>query len=367
MCKQQLGIAVLEAYDGGSHGQFLDGLIASSGHRWRRLGLLPRKWKWRMRGAGIYFAQALRQIHPADYDLIFTSDMTSVSDLKALLPPGWRGKPVVCYFHENQLTYPLANENERDYQFAFTNITSAMAADAVWFNSAYHRDSFLEAVQGLLAKMSDYVPERVAEQIAAKSRVLPLGLGNDIFTFPRSEDSPKPHPPTVLWNHRWEYDKNPDTFFEVLFDLDRAGLDFGLIVLGESFRESPAIFKAAEKILHKHIRHYGYAADRGEYVSFLRQADIVISTSIHEFFGLAVLEAIGCGCSPLLPRRLSYPELIPPSCHAEVFYNSDKDLRQRLTAWLQQGVPPCRRHCGKRRRNWLGHNWGAFMTKRSGA
>ena len=24
----------------------------------------------------------------------------------------------------------------------------------------------------------------------------------------------------ILWNHRWEYDKNPELFFTTLFDLD---------------------------------------------------------------------------------------------------------------------------------------------------
>ena len=42
----------------------------------------------------------------------------------------------------------------------------------------------------------------------------------------------------------------------------------------------------------------------------LKSMDVVISTAEHEFFGIAVCEAIWAGAVPVLPRRLSYPELV---------------------------------------------------------
>ena len=345
-------ILVLEAYDGGSHGQFLNGLIARSRQRFTRFGLPARKWKWRMRGSALYFARQLEQacntqkLSPEKINLIFTSDMTSVADLRALLPEPFQHKPIVCYFHENQLTYPLPHESQRDYQYGFTNITSCLAADAVWFNSRYHRDSFLDAAADLLKKMPDYVPENIAETIRNRSTVMPLGLPKSVYELPPSptaEHTPPTEahtPPTVLWNHRWEYDKNPEEFFEVLFDLQRAGIDFRLMVAGQTFRTCPPIFAAAHKALADKIDHFGYVADRTEYEKILAHADIIVSTARHEFFGLSVLEAVAARCYPLLPNRLSYPELIPAPLRHQHLYHSPAELREKLTSLCLNGVPP---------------------------
>jgi glycosyltransferase involved in cell wall biosynthesis len=263
--------------------------------------------------------------------------MTPVADLRALLPPHFKELPIVCYFHENQLTYPLPEESERDYQYAFTNITSCLAADAVWFNSNYHFDCFIKAVEYLLKKMPDFVPQQIEEQITRRSTILPPGLEPELFELNLPKHSS--YPPTVLWNHRWEYDKNPDEFFEVLFDLNRADIDFRVIVAGENFREIPPIFHAGQKTLTSKIDHFGFVPDRKQYLELLLRSDCVVSTAIHEFFGLAVLEAIALGCYPLLPNRLSYPELLPESLHQEHLYEGRGELRVKLAEFLENPSP----------------------------
>jgi glycosyltransferase involved in cell wall biosynthesis len=134
----------------------------------------------------------------------------------------------------------------------------------------------------------------------------------------------------ILWNHRWEYDKNPQDFFEAIYALVARGLDFELVVLGERFRQEPTEFTKAYQRLGGRVRHFGYVPDFAEYARWLWQAHILPVTSHHDFFGASVVEAIYCRCFPLLPRRLSYPELIPREYHDLCFFHDFDDLVDRL-------------------------------------
>lgn len=260
-------------------------------------------------------------------DVILSNDMLSVSDLRALLPSGQRDVPIACYFHENQLTYPIPDEQARDYQYGMTNIASCLAADAVWFNSRFHLEDFLSAAARLLAKMPDFVPEGIPEAIRCKSAVLAPPV--DIQQADRSKRSLK-DVLTFLWCHRWEYDKNPEPFFDALMRLDEEGLDFRVVLLGEQFRSAPQVFSDVWHRLKPHVLHAGFLLDRREYLSMLGQCDIVVSTAIQENFGIAVVEAILAGCQPLLPNRLVYPELIPSRWHDICLYPADQDLFEWL-------------------------------------
>ncbi len=75
--------------------------------------------------------------------------------------------------------------------------------------------------------------------------------------------------------------------------------------------------------------HAGYADDE-TYKTLLWSATATVSTAHHEFFGISILEAIYCHTFPILPHRLSYPELIPASYHLRCLYESERGLVQRL-------------------------------------
>ena len=326
-----MNILALESYYGGSHKAFIDGLSKVSKHNWTILTLPANKWKWRMRHSAITFAQQVSEALEKGqvWDMIFCSDMLNLAEFVALVPIEIASLPKVIYFHENQLTYPVRVEDERDYQFAMTNLTSALAADAVWFNSQFHRDSFLEALVKFLKSMPDYQLIREVERIRDKSSVYPPGIED----FPQ-RPSRKPGPIRLLWAARWEHDKNPEDFFAALEILKNNNIRFEISVIGQSFRDQPEIFEKAKIRFIDNIIQWGYQESRDEYVNSLLDADVIVSTANHEFFGLSILEAIAAGVYPLVPNRLSYPEILGPGGNegAENFFydGTVRDLAHKL-------------------------------------
>jgi len=341
-------IALFEPFMTGSHADWARGYAKYSRHQVRIYALEGKHWKWRMHGGAVTLAHEFLEsgFRP---DMILATDMLDLSTFLALTRKVTAQLPCAVYFHENQLSYPWSPDDadpglKRDAHYCFINYTSALAADAVCFNSEYHRHDFLARLPEFLASFPDHREDRNAAEIARRSITLPLGMDFSILDkYPdRSTDDvntgAETDVPLIVWNHRWEYDKNPEDFFHALFSLQDLGVAFNVAVLGEAYQRQPPIFAQARERLASHIVHWGYVKCYADYVGWLHRADIIPVTSVHDFFGVSVVEALYCGCYPLLPQRLAYPEHIPASLSAECFYADLDDLIRRL-AHLCRSVP----------------------------
>ncbi|XP_063196862.1 glycosyltransferase-like domain-containing protein 1 isoform X6 [Chroicocephalus ridibundus] len=360
-----MSVLLIEAFYGGSHKQLMDLLQEELREDCVLCTLPAKKWHWKARTAALYFTQTV----PAstNYRILFASSVLNLAELAALRPDLAKLKKVL-YFHENQLVYPVQKCQERDFQYGYNQVLS-------WFMPE-HKLAHLEKVIGVKSNGDAYRSEGLPGQ--QKSRALmktsdarresglreaqpglcttqhegppsPLTAPARSGTSEASEstnpcqEEDKQHltfnlgnissgrdyqqrPLHVAWPHRWEHDKDPETFFKVLLKLKEKDLPFHVSVLGEAFTEIPDIFAEAKKALGSSVLHWGYLPSKEDYFQALCMADVVISTAKHEFFGVAMVEAVYCGCYPLCPKALVYPEIFP----AEYLYSTPEQLFKRL-------------------------------------
>ena len=328
----------LQPFFGGSHRNFNDQWIAHSRHDWTVLSLPDRHWKWRMRHASLEFADQIANLKSEGrgWDTIFVTDMLDVATLKGLID--LNGTPLTVYFHENQFAYPNQDKDKSnaDLHFAFTNFTTMVAADRVWFNSQFNMDSAIDGAERLLKRFPDFQPLNRLEGIRNKSFVQSPGV--EIPSEPmfvRKFGSPI----IITWAARWEHDKGPDQLETLLIALADRGIEFRINVIGQTYENQPAAFARIKQTFGDRIDAWGFQ-ERDRYREILDNTDVFLSTANHEFFGLSVVEAISRGALPMVPNRLAYPEVIGAICDsdsdadktAQFLYNNTDDAVEKIKA-----------------------------------
>lgn len=322
----QRSILLLSAYRAESHRTWADWLVnAHPEIAWQRLELPGRHFRWRIRGNPLSWIDRIPAQAP---DLILATSMVDLATLRGLHPtladvPAW------YYFHENQFAYPVSARQVKSVEPQIVQLYGALSAQRLLFNSAFNRDTFLEGVDSLLRRMPDQVPAGIRERLASKACVYPIPV--------------TPIPPAarrdarlILWNHRWEYDKDPDLFADALLALADNGVEFRLALLGgRPHTGSNALERIRDTMPERIVVDGRVGAD--EYRQTLGRAGIVVSTARHEFQGLAVLEAVSAGATPLVPDALCYPEQYPVVYRYSAWEKAP--LVERLSDWLEGGPP----------------------------
>lgn len=327
----------VEPFYGGSHRAFLDGLVLHGGHDVELLTLPEGEWRRRMRRGAQELAARVGEAR-GPFDFLVVSDMLDLPVFLALTRPRFERVPVMAYFHENQFTYPRLRGTKFNSWFGQVNYLTALAADLVGFNSVFHRDDFLGALRTLAGQPNNWLLPEAIEEIAAKSVVLPVGVELDwLRKLERKRHDTGER--TILWNHRWEFDKAPELFARVVCGLAEEGVPFRVAIAGEAGDNPSEAMWRARDALDERVTHFGFAESREAYGRLLWGSDIVISTTRHEFFGVGMVEAMAAGCIPIAPRRYNYPALVPEALHDRLLFDSEADLRAKLRELLMGPLP----------------------------
>ena len=336
-------ILLLSAYDAASHRLWRERLsLMLAEYEFVQLTLPPRHFNWRIRGNSLQWGFGSREVLQQDYQLLIATSMVDLASLRGLVPALSR-IPSLVYFHENQFAYPAGSQRSDNIEPQLVPLYSALCADAIVFNSQFNRRSFLEGVRGLFQRLPDQLPAEIMTRLET-STVIPVPLPD--IEFVRDNSAADNALLEVIWNHRWDYDKGPATLLQLTAVIQQQQVPIRLHIVGEQFRSQPTEFLQIKQLLERHKQQlncaagqFGYVEDRSEYYRLLASCDVVLSTALHDFQGLAVQEACAAGCTPLAPDSLVYPEYLD----SKFLYGDNGSTAEiaatilaRLQHWQQQ-------------------------------
>ncbi|XP_006834628.1 PREDICTED: glycosyltransferase-like domain-containing protein 1 isoform X2 [Chrysochloris asiatica] len=328
-----MSILIIEAFYGGSHKQLAD-LLQEELEDCVLYTLPAKKWHWRARTSALYFSQNVPISER--YRILFTSSVLNLTELAALRPDLGKLKKIL-YFHENQLVYPVKKCQERDFQYGYNQILSCLVADVVVFNSMFNMESFLTSIGKFMKLIPDHRPKDLESIIRPKCQVIYFPI-----RFP---------------DVRRFMPKHKTTHFKKMLSLRRNGDAAPSMAL-----PSPQEQKGAGNVLQSITSGLcdafsGLETAHQESVgsSLMQIADLNSSDNsnssykekkqnptldsrnildgvddqqrpLHIVWPHRWLEAVYCGCYPLCPKDLVYPEIFP----AEYLYSTPEQLSKRL-------------------------------------
>lgn len=345
-------VLFLEPYYGGSHQFWFEQLQKYSKHAFFPLTLPARHWKWRMHSSASVFSEKMQDLNPEDFDLILCSEFVSINKLRGELHSSWLQIPIFCYFHENQILYPWSQHDkdshyERNATYILHHLENLRCADRLFFNSLFHLNTLLDELPKVHMEFPKPRPKLELKNIKAKSFVLYPGVEWDDANFQSKnfEISKDQEIPLILWNHRWDDDKNPQSFVWLIQQLIRRKVKFHLALLGD-IQKSKAwdYFSTIDKTGSQYIKYLGHQ-DRTRYQKILAEASIAPVTSHHDFFGISTVEAILAGAKVFVPRRMAYHEHFDLDEFQECSYADDQELLNLVLNYRDVSHPKSRSHC----------------------
>jgi glycosyltransferase involved in cell wall biosynthesis len=226
---------------------------------------------------------------------------------------------IVCGHHfviHKSLPYPLEGMLPR----MWLQLGGAMAADVNVFNSQHCQNMLNETA-------SDWLSPEAHNIIKGKEEMLRFGLLSYETDIPIADG---PGKPVIVYNHRFEAYKNVEDTCVTLKELRAQGLDFEVWITqtrAQGDRDFPF------------DRSVG-APSRDAYLRNIAVPGINTSNSMHETFGISMLESIALGQLPVAPRAVTFPELVPPDYPYLFKTRGDQVaiLRHIISRWPQDYV-----------------------------
>ncbi|HEX8915743.1 MAG TPA: DUF3524 domain-containing protein, partial [Humisphaera sp.] len=300
-----------------------------SRHRWTVLKLPPRRMERRLTAAANWFSEQLSRHWVGRLDLLFTSEAMNLASLLRLMPQ-LAPYPSVVYFHHNQLPDLSSRLSGReDSPLDLVNLNTAQAATEIWFNSAYHRQTFMILAQALVARYPELSARDPMPGVAAKVRTFapPIDL-NVVHGLAAGEPIAR-DPRTVYVETR---DADVSLLNAAVVRLRQLNVPIRFVTVGPVVSLDPGV----DRLTVSEYDEVGQARA-------MLGAGIVLSVKPEAAIDHQVVRALAAGCRPVLPAGGVYPELLPEKLHKSCLYDVFPDrLADKLSVVTGPSAVPWR-------------------------
>lgn len=283
-------------------------------------------------------------------DGIIITDVDSLIDF-CTMGRKWIHSVFSAILFQDQGFHSAWSGKRKDQYEAVRFIFGLLAANRLFFLSHRQRSDCVSLIDETLDNLPSTIDkEMILANVEKKSQLLQPGLA--LRELDQWSHKIKYHCPTVLWNHRWEKDKNPEEFFDVIGRLAAENINFGLVLCGNTDctedaaekEQMQTLFEKAREDLGHRVFYFGHCPSRSEYANLLWASDIVVSTARKHYFPASIIEAVYCNCHPVLSDIEEYRELIPSSFHDQYLYSHPDRLYETLKFLLSN---PHQKEAGK--------------------
>jgi len=216
----------------------------------------------------------------------------------------------------------------RDDPLDLVNLNTASAATELWFNSSYHKRTFLIRAAALVDRHPELSNRSPIPNISSKSRYMPPPV--DLSLVHEIESEKIRRDPGKL------FVETRDADIQLLNDafayLRERALAFAAVTVGPVDDLDPSVPRTT---VSEH--------DERAQIRAMFACGVVTSTKTEAASDYQVVRALAAGCRPVLPDGGTYPEILPQALHPSCLYDvSYEGLAEGLTEALTPTDPPWR-------------------------
>lgn len=131
---------------------------------------------------------------------------------------------------------------------------------------------------------------------------------NDAFFSDSDVESLMEDEPYILHVSQYAPKKNVGTLLEAYRSLKDDGLEHNLLIVGGGHKGGPTSEMVRHLSLEDHVAVMG-RVPLNDLVHIYRHADLMVFPSLHETFGLPIIEAMASGCPVITSRKAAMPEV----------------------------------------------------------